>query len=218
MRSDYPHHPIPEPLVDRSALACHPYWWLRHSCQGNSFPYGQDWVISVVFVFFIKPCIFLLLTMNRRTGRFSCDWSYLCAGTIDARHQVERHAYFHPGITLFLVLPEPVCLLLEPCFLPWARMWSAPWMSRNSRLQENTSCKTCKPRDESARWTIHGHLMDLYPWHWCMPAPEVFSIAAQSSETKPWKLEAKILQPSLCENDILELGRTPRTWLSWSLE
>jgi hypothetical protein len=36
-------------------------------------------------------------------------------------------------------------------------------MSRNNGLQDNKSCKTCKPREEPARWTIHGHLTDLYP-------------------------------------------------------
>jgi hypothetical protein len=131
--------------------------------------------------------------MNWSSARFPfllLDWSYFCAGTVDTGHQVERHAYFHPCVTLFLVRPKLVCLLLKPCFLPLAWMLRTPWMSRNNGLEKSTSYKTYKPREGPVRPTIHGHLTDLYPWYQCMAAPEIFSIAAQSSEAKPGELEA----------------------------
>lgn len=54
------------------------------------------------------------------------DRAYLCAGAVDAGHEIERHAYFHPGIALLLVLPKLVCLLLKLRFSPRVGMWGAP--------------------------------------------------------------------------------------------
>lgn len=153
MRSNHPHDPVPEPLIDGSTLACHPHGRLWHPCQGDSFPYGQDG-ISI-----------LLLTREGSTAMFAfwlLDWAYLCAGSVDAGHEIERHAYFHPGIALLLVLPKLVCLLLKLRFSPRVGMRSAPWMGRRSRLHNEKTCyKTQKTREESASWTSHGHLVDL---------------------------------------------------------
>jgi hypothetical protein len=76
-------------------------------------------------------------------------------------------------------------------------------MSRNNGLEKSTSYKTYKPREGPVRPTIHGHLTDLYPWYQCMAAPEIFSIAAQSSEAKPGELEAGYHE-LLSENGILD--------------
>lgn len=92
--------PVPEPLVDRTALSRDPDGRLRHLCQGHPLPLWQSNLNYLPRLLFSPP-------------RAKLDQAELRAVTVDTGHQITGQLDLGPPLGLLVVLPEAVSFLLE---------------------------------------------------------------------------------------------------------